>query len=169
MAQQKSLVERHIDALKALKGKSVEAGWLETNRYQAGKRKNGQPISQKLVGQPIAKIARIQEFGATITRGKKTIVIPARPFMRLAWSKFNQQRKGIQKKIARQLINGEIKADQALGQIGMALEGCIVDSIRNGGWEPNAESTVKNKGFDKPLIDSAQMWQGVTSQVVSST
>lgn len=166
---EKSLVERHIEALKALKGKSVEAGWFETNRYKSGKKANGKEISDKLVGTPIAKIARVQEFGATIKRGDKTIVIPARPFMRLAWTKFNAQRKDVQKKIARQLVRGEIKPEQALGQIGLALEGCIVDSIRNGGWEPNAASTVKNKGFDKPLIDSAQMWQGVTSQVVSST
>lgn len=162
-------MQRHIEALRALKGRSVEAGWFETNRYKAGKKKNGQEISDKLVGQPIAKIARIQEFGATIKRGNKTITIPARPFMRLAWSNFGKQRQSIQKKIARQLIDGKIKPDQALGQIGLALEGCIVDSIRNGGWEPNAASTVKNKGFDKPLIDSSQMWQGVTSKVVSST
>jgi len=169
MARAKTLVERHIEALKALKGKSVEAGWFETNRYKAGKKGNGDEISEKLIGQPIAKIARIQEFGATIKRGKKSIVIPARPFMRLAHSNFMKNRAGIQKKIARDLVSGKIKPEQALGQIGLALEGCIVDSIRNGGWEPNAESTVKNKGFDKPLIDSSQMWQGVTSQVVSST
>jgi hypothetical protein len=168
MARAKTLIERHIEALKALKGRSVEAGWFETNCYKPGKKPNGEDISEKLVGQPVAKIARIQEFGCTIKRGKKTIVIPARPFMRLAHSNFGKKRSGIQKKIARQLIRGEIKPEQALGQIGLALEGCIVDSIKNGGWEPNAESTVKNKGFDKPLIDSAQMWQGVTSKVSST-
>lgn len=165
MAKFKSLVERHIDALKQLKGQSVEAGWFESNRYKAGTRANGKPIDDKLVGTPIARIARVQEFGATINRGDTTIVIPARPFMRLAHSKFGKSRKAIQEKIARQLLKGTIKPEQALGQIGLALEGCIVESIRDGGWEPNAPSTVENKGFDKPLIDSSQMWQGVTSKV----
>jgi hypothetical protein len=165
MAKRETLVDKHIKALKTLKGQSVEAGWFESNRYKAGTRANGKPIDEKLVGTPIARIARIQEFGATINRGEKTITIPARPFMRLAHSKFGKSRKSIQKKIADQLIKGKIKPEQALGQIGLALEGCIVTSIRDGGWEPNAASTVENKGFNKPLIDSSQLWQGVTSKV----
>jgi hypothetical protein len=164
MAKVPTLVERHIKALTALKGKSVEAGWLETSRYTAGgSGKNKVPDSQ--VGQPIAKIMRIQEFGATIRRGNATIVIPARPFMRLAWSNFGKSRKAIQKAIARDLVRGKITPDQALGQIGLAMEGFIVESMKNGGWAPNAASTVAKKGFDKPLIDSAQALQGVTSQV----
>jgi len=163
MAKKKTLVEKHLEVLKALKdGYVIEAGWFETNRYKAGK-----DVPEKMVGQPIAKIARIQEFGASIKRGDKTITIPARPFMRLAHSKFGSKRRSIQKKIAHQLISGEVTPQQAAGQIGLVLEGCIVDSIKNGGWAPNAESTVKNKGFDKPLIDSSQMWQGVTSQVTT--
>lgn len=108
---------------------------------------------------------RVQEFGASIKRGNTTIVIPARPFMRLAYQNFLKQRKAIQAKIAKQLIRGDIKPEQALGQIGLVLEGCIVDSIKNGGWEGNAPSTVEKKGFDKPLIDSAQAWQAVVSKV----
>lgn len=165
MSKVPSMIDRHIKALSELKGKSVEAGWLETARYKAGKKGNGEPIPDKQVGQPIAKIMRIQEFGATIKRGDKTITIPARPAMRLAWSNFGKKRKSIQKKIAGDLVRGKIKPVQAMGQIGLALEGEIVNAIKNGGWTPNAESTIKKKGFDKPLIDSAQAWQAVTSKV----
>lgn len=165
MAKKPSMIQQHIKALEALKGSSVEAGWLETARYQAGKNGNGKPIPEKQVGQPIAKIMRIQEFGATIKRGDKIITIPARPFMRFAWSNFGKKRKSIQHKIAKDLVRGKITPNQAMGQIGLALEGEIVDSIKNGGWEPNSEATITKKGFDKPLIDSAQAWQAVTSQV----
>lgn len=170
MAKKPSLVESHIAALEALaKTTTVEAGWLETARYKAGMGGNGKPIPQKQVGEPIAKIMRIQEFGAFIKRGNRTIVIPARPAMRLAWSNFRKNRTTIQTAIARDLIRGKIDAKQALGQIGLAMEGEIVKAIKFGGWTPNAKSTVKKKGFDKPLIDSSQAWQAVVSQVVDSS
>ena len=191
------MVAAQINALKKLKGMSVEAGWFETNLYTAGK---GIPDSQ--VGVPVARIARIQEFGATIhhpggtkyitdaivgdrfvgtrfvhkdfpgeheTTKAHIIVIPARPFMRKAWLDFSNNRKAIQNKIAHQLIEGRIQPAQALGQIGMALEGYIVKSIKNGGWQENAPSTVAKKGFNKPLIDSGQMWQTVSSKVGTSS
>ena len=85
--------------------------------------------------------------------------------MRLAWSNFGKSRAKIQGLIAKQLIEGTIEADQALGQIGQHLENCIVESIQYGGWQKNADSTVEGKGFDKPLIDTALMWQSVSSKV----
>lgn len=167
--KQKTLVERHIEALKQLKGMSAEAGWFETARYKGGKKPNGQDIPSKQVGMAIARIMRIQEFGATIKRsGKKgnyTIVIPARPAMRLAAKNFEQSRESIQHVVASKLIRGAITPEQGLGQIALFLEGCIVDSIKNGGWAPNAARTVAKKGFDKPLIDTAQAWQSVASKV----
>ena len=151
------LIDGHITALKALKGKKVEAGWFESDRYGATKK--------SATGTPVAKIARINEFGATITRGEKTIIIPSRPFMRGAWMKFRSDRQKIQAKIAKQIIDRGITGEQALGQIGNILEGYIVGSVRDGGWQGNADSTIKKKGFDKPLIDTGHMWKTVTSKV----
>lgn len=85
--------------------------------------------------------------------------------MRKAAMQFAQKRSSIQAKIARKLINGEITPEQALKQIGGAMEGEIIDSIKNGGWQKNADSTIKAKGFDKPLIDTATMFKTVTSKV----
>ncbi len=158
------MLEEHIAALEKIRGKSVEAGWFETNRYQKGPR-----VSDKMVGTPVARIARIQEFGAVIKREGYVITIPARPFMRLAAVTFNGKRKEIQKKIAGQMATGKINPEQGLKQIGMAMEAEIVKSIKTGGWERNAESTIRKKGFDDPLIDSGTMWQTVTSAVVDET
>lgn len=155
-----NMIERHMEALKKLNGRSVEAGWFASARYGTGS--GGAP------GQSVASVARIQEFGATIRKtspkGKEyVIVIPARPFMRLAWKNFSNDRVKIQTKLAKDLVSGKINPDQALGQIGLALENSIVRSIRNGGWQGNSPHTIRAKGFDKPLIDTAHMWQSVSS------
>lgn len=145
-------LEQHRQALKGLGGKKVEAGWFETARYTAGP-----GVPEDKVGMSIAQVARFNEFG--------TATIPARPFMRLASVHFNRDRHDIQAKIGMKVIDGKITPEQALGQIGLAMEGKIVDSIKNGNWPPNAESTAKAKGFNKPLIDTAQMFKAVSSKV----
>jgi hypothetical protein len=180
MAKKPRLVDRHIDALKALGDKNeVTAGWYDSSRYKAGKppnnhglpKKDGKAIKPrevdpKKVGMSIAYVMRIQNFGATIkTKKGKTIRIPPRPFMQLAYQKFLKKKKTIIPRLGEDLLKGKLKPDQVLAQIGMALEACIVDAIRDGGWAKNADSTIEQKGFDKPLIDTSQAWQGVTSEV----
>lgn len=151
------LIDNHIKALKEAKGSKVEAGWFESDRYGSTKK--------SATGVQVAKIARINEFGATITRGKTTYEIPARPFMRGAWLAFRTDRQKIQYSIAKKIIDKKMTGDQAMGAIGNILEGYIVASIKKGGWQGNAASTIKKKGFDKPLIDTGHMWKTVTSKV----
>lgn len=183
------MIERQIAALKAMKGKKVEAGWFATDVYAGSE--GSEPVS-------VARIARFLNRGGTIdhpggtkyitdavvdgryvgTRfvhkdfkgdhkvtGPHQIVIPPRPFMQLAWHNFQADRSTIQKAIARDLVSGKISVDQALGRIGLALEGAIVKSMRNGNWTPNAKSTERKKGFNKPLIDDGHMIQTVSSVV----
>jgi hypothetical protein len=159
----KSIIEQHQELLKKMNGQTVEAGWFETARYQAGK-----GVPQKMVGVPVARIAKINEFGATIKRGKKIIRIPARPFMRLATMNFKDKHTAIMQSLSKKIMRGQLKPEQALAQIGMFMEGLIVDSIKSGPWKRNSPATIAKKGFDKPLIDTAQMWQAVTSKVVKS-
>jgi hypothetical protein len=181
MSKKPNIVDRHIAALQALgKSNEVEAGWFESNRYKGGKTGGGKikdregktvktkerEIDPKKVGMSIAWVMRIQNFGATIKRKDgKIIRIPPRPFMQLAYANFLKRRKRIQARMAEDLLKGKIKPEQVLGQIGLELEGCIVDAIRDGDWQKNAPSTVEEKGFDKPLIDTSQAWQGVSSVV----
>ena len=150
------MLQRHMAAMKAMSGKKAEAGWFETARY---------PSKAGSDGRSVAANARVQEFGAIIRRGDTIITIPARPFMRLAWSQFSQKRQEIQAKVATKMVNGGLTPEQGLGLIGLALESEIVRSIKNGNWEPNSAATIKKKGFDKPLVDSSHMWQSVSSKV----
>lgn len=156
-----NMIAKHIAALEALKGATVEAGWFETDRYPTDKDGSG--------GELVAERARKLEYGwvqALVTsRGPAKIVVPARPFMRYAYELFLKKRRQIEFNIAKKIISGKIDAEQALGQIGLALENSIVDSIKNGPWVPNAPMTVKLKGFNKPLIETSHMWQTVSSKV----
>ena len=153
-----AMISKQIAALKSMGGnRTVEAGWFASDRY--GTTKNSSE------GIPVAKIARIQEFGATITRGETKIIIPSRPFMRLAWKQFSADRRDIQIRIARKMVDKELSATQGLEQIGAVLAGYIAGSIKNGGWQKNADSTVKRKGFDSPLRWSGHMFKSVNYKV----
>lgn len=183
------LIQKHIEALTALKDKTVEAGWFESARYPNGI--------------PVAVIARQNEFGASITvnphevtvyrsidektgnynnSGKfvpkaksnfsqtyttkaYTVIIPARPFMRMAYAEFLLNKSTLQKRLAKQLLDGKIDADQMLVQVGLYLEQCITSAIKSGEFQDNASSTIRNKGFNKPLVHTSHMLQTVTSKV----
>jgi hypothetical protein len=184
MSLRSKMIDKHIAILKATSGKKVEAGWFESDRYEDGT--------------PVAKIARLNEFGGTINHpggtkyitdaivkqkfvgsrfvsgsfkgdhkvtGPSVIIIPPRPFMRLASQMFTAESLSIQMKVAAKIISGKISPEQAMHQIGFAMQGCIVKSIKTGGWTPNAASTIAKKGSSIPLIDSAHMWQTVNIKV----
>lgn len=183
------MIERHIKALKAMSGKKVEAGWFASARYPGSDDKEGVAVAR------IARLLNfggtIEHPGGTkyikdaIVKGKfvgtrfvksdfegehevtaaHSIEIPARPFMQLAWVMFLQRRSTVQKAIATKLVKGEISIDAALQQIGMELENCIAKSMKSGGWQTNSPATIRRKGFNKPLIDSAHMFQSISSQV----
>jgi hypothetical protein len=148
----RDIMNQHKKTIKEIDGRKVEAGWFETARYKA----TGEKDAGK-AGQSIAVVARANEFG--------TGTIPARPFMRLAATNFSRDRVALQAKIIKKMSDGKISADQALGQIGLAMEGNIASAIKDGNWVENAPSTAKAKGFNKPLIETAQMFQSVSSKV----
>lgn len=54
---------------------------------------------------------------------------------------------------AQRLVSSGGSAEQALQQIGVIAKGLVQDEIVNGGFAPNAESTIKKKGSEQPLID----------------
>jgi hypothetical protein len=188
MALRSKMIDKQIAILKATSGKKVEAGWFESNRYPSGvsvaeiARLNefggtikhpggtkyitdaivGGKVNQKFVG---SRFVSGDFKGDHSVTGPHVIVIPPRPFMRLASQMFTNDSLRIQMKIAAKLINGKLSPDQAMNQIGIAMEGFIVKSIKDGVWTPNAASTVAKKGFDKPLIETAQMWKTVNSKV----
>lgn len=155
------MIEKQIKALQSMKGLTVEAGWFDSTRY---------PSETGGEGILVSEVARLNEFGhiavLNFGQGPVRVEVPPRPFMRYAYELFVSERSEIENKIAKKIFSGKIDARQALGQIGLAMEAKIVESIKNGPWQPNARYTVRVKGFDKPLIHTSLMWQSVSSQVI---
>ena len=47
----------------------------------------------------------------------------------------------------------------------MFVRGLVQETIKEGEFSPNAPSTIKKKGSDKPLIDTGHMRQSVMTVV----
>lgn len=133
--------EAALKRLEELRGLVIEVGFQADQTAEDGKTS-------------LAEIAYYNHYGTVDKDGQ--VVIPARPFMDTL-SK-NQD----------QLYQFSGQALQALGTskevaeaIGSKAKSMIQDAIRDGDWAPNAPSTIKIKGSDKPLIDTGTMRQGV--------
>lgn len=185
------MLDRHIKALESLQGKKVEAGWFSSNFYPNGQRiayiasilEYGAVIKveahqQTVYRQINEKTGEFRNSGKFVTKEKSNfatthevaaynIVIPPRPFMRKAGEDFKKSLPELQKKLGKKFLNDEISADAMLNQIGLHLEGLIVNSMNNGGWIKNADSTIARKGFDKPLKHWGTMIQTVSYKVSS--
>lgn len=146
----------HIENMKALDGKVVEAGWFSSDKYQDGT--------------SVPFVASINEFGAVIPihtkKGPSVNIIPPRPFMRRAAQEFARDRKAIENRLVKRVFSGKMSPDQIPDQIGEAMKQKIMESIDSGLWEPNAESTAKAKGFNRPLVGkTGTMGQTLQSKV----
>lgn len=140
--------------LEQLAHKEVRVGFFEHSKYPDGT--------------PIAYVAAIQELGYG--------PIPPRPFMRPA----EQQNKGkwiagIAKGVSAAL-DGSVTIDHALEQLGMAAAADVKKAIKAVTAPALSDATIrareskkKSKGnvSAKPLVDTGQMIQAVTSVVVT--
>ena len=132
-----------IGELQNLKGKTVKAGVLGSKATNIHKDSDGLTN---------AEVAAYNEFG--------TENIPERSFIRSAYDSIADTL--IQEVIV--LIKRQAKPEYIHNHIGLRLQDAIQDKIREGGepYTPNAKSTIKAKGFDRPLIDSSEILQVVT-------
>lgn len=138
-------------------------------------------------GTPVAAIAAVQEFGAVVRgKGGQGTVIPSRPFMRQTIA---QQRTAWVR-----LLAGALKASlrgvpgpsggaggsqpplqtllqrltaptQALTLLGQTMQADLTHTIRQTHTPPNAPSTIRHKGFDKPLLETGVLQNSVSFQV----
>ncbi|QRE00520.1 hypothetical protein [Burkholderia phage BCSR129] len=157
-------LEEHIKALQSAENVQVDIGWFETEVYPPNEERN------RKGGIPIAQVAYWNEFGNSR--------IPSRPFMRKAAADGRPKVAALAAKLSPAVLSGQMTIEQALKQIGLLMEGEVVDSIKGGGWKENSKITVegsppdkngkqfiKGKGFNKPLIDTSLMFQKVASKV----
>ena len=129
---------RYFRELQKMTNMEVQVGFQGDEKYEDGT--------------TIAEVAAYNEFGSSDT--------PERPFMRQSFENHESELQAACD-AANRLVSSGGSADQALQQIGVVAKGLVQDEIVNGGFAPNAESTIKKKGSEQPLIDTGTMRQAV--------
>ena len=118
----------------------------------------GGEADKKVDGVAIYMYANFNEYGGGNT--------PSRPFFRTA---LNNNRKYIKeqlKELLGKVATGKITGELALKSIGLEVQGLIQDSIKNGNWEENSDSTIIAKnGRGQPLIDTGSMLRAVSFEI----
>jgi hypothetical protein len=109
-------------------------------------------------GTDIADIAAWNELG--------TSTIPARPFMADSVDKHQDEINKFCKERMKRFSSGAEDAETVLKLCGNFQVGAIQKEIVDGDFAPNAESTIRKKGSDKPLIDTGRMRQSVHFVIV---
>lgn len=89
-----------------------------------------------------------------------TVNSPSRPFLRKSVDENESEINAFLKSSKKKLLCG-VSAEQVLKEIGIFQKDLIQEKITEGSFEPNAESTIRRKGSDKPLIDTGKMRQSV--------
>lgn len=130
--------KKYFRELKKMADMEIQVGFQGDQKYEDGT--------------SIAQVAAVNEFGASD--------IPERPFMRQSFENHEGELQAACD-AAQRLVSSGGSAEQALQQIGVVAKGLVQDEIVNGGFAPNAESTIKKKGSEQPLIDTGTMRQSV--------
>lgn len=103
-------------------------------------------------GTSLAEVAAYNEFG--------TSDMPERPFMRQSFENHEAELQAACDLVNQTLASGGT-TEAALNKLGVTVRGLVQEEIVGGGFAPNAESTIRKKGSEQPLIDTGFMRQSV--------
>jgi len=132
--------------LKELKNYSVEVGMFGSDEY--------------------VMVASVHEFGATIQRGKGSISIPERSFLRTAFDDKNEQWASFFKSQLKHVLALQMDVQTLFNRLGARMVGDIQEKITDLDAPPNAPSTIAKKGSSNPLIDTGGLRMRITYRVV---
>lgn len=140
---------RFFAEIEKLKKLQVRIGYQDDGSMAAKRTKEG--VEDASVS--LLDVAMWNELG--------TVNSPPRPFLRQSVDDNAAKISAFCKAQLQRLAQGSTDADTILKQVGVMQKGLVQEKIESGNFEPNAPSTVKKKGSDKPLIDTARMRQSV--------
>ena len=109
-------------------------------------------------GESVAQVAFWNEYG--------TATIPPRPFFRNTIAEHKDE---WPKQAAEMLEANGGDVRQALADMGEVVAGQIKMTIQDFREPPNAAATVKQKGFDKPLINKGTLWDRIDCEVADES
>lgn len=140
---------RFLAEIEKLKTLQVRIGYQDDGSLAAKRTKDG--VEDASV--TLLDVAMWNELG--------TVNSPPRPFLRQSVDDNASKISAFCRSQLQKLAQGTTDAETILKQVGVMQKGLVQEKIGNGDFEPNAPSTVKKKGSDKPLIDTARMRQSV--------
>jgi hypothetical protein len=108
--------------------------------------------------------AKESNFATTHRVAAYTHTQPPRPFFR---TMIAQNKDKWPEQIAALMRNSDYDVSGTLERMGHEIEGQLQQSIKALTSPPLARSTVRKKGFDKPLIDTGLMWQSTGHEVTT--
>jgi hypothetical protein len=108
-------------------------------------------------GTPVAYVVAVNEFGYAPHN------IPSRPAFRTMIANKSHEWPA---DLAAALKANNYDAHKALDFVGFKMEDQLRDSIKNGGWVPNAPATIAHKGSAVPLIDTLLMINSVMHEII---
>lgn len=134
------VAKKIADRVKKMSG-HVDVGFMENATYPDGT--------------PVAAVAFWNNYGTSTSL--------ARPFFS---NMIEEEKPTWGKKVAAGLKAMDGDGEKVLGAMGLDIQGALIQSIRDFKDPPNAPYTVKKKGFNKPLIDTADMVNSPTYRVI---
>ncbi|EHA2158752.1 hypothetical protein JKH83_003710 [Salmonella enterica] len=130
-------------------GKSLKVGFLEGATYPDGT--------------PVALVAAANEFGRMVSgrAGELYYQLPRPFFRRMIADKSPEWGDAL----AISLRDNAFDMNVALEKLGLRIEGQLMNSIIGLDSPELAESTIKKKGFKKPLIHTSHMMDSIKHSV----
>lgn len=141
-------LERYLKNVtqRARQDQTLRVGFLENATYPNGT--------------SVAYVAAVQNWGHVFDDGR---VIPPRPF----FTNMVKEHKGEwPSQIAALLKYNDFQTTVTLKQMGQVIKDELVKSIIDTNEPPLAQSTIDQKGFEKPLVDTGHMMSSASFDVV---
>lgn len=133
-------------AINSISQKNVYIGVIGNNSEHEGELNN-------------AQLMAIHEFGTDDGH------VPERAPIRKTMAKNGDSYGTMFEKAIKGVLEGKPDADIILNRIGAQVAGDVVGEIQAGVEPGLAESTIKRKGSDKPLIDTGALVQSISYEV----
>ena len=133
-------IRKRVDTTKYKEG-ICRIGFFEDSKYEGGK--------------PVAFVAMCNEYG---------LGVPMRPFMRPALHENRSKIIAELRSQYRQALKNNKNTMLVLEIMGEKVKGLVQEQIAIKVEPANAPSTIKRKGFNKPLIETGIMFASVRHQ-----
>lgn len=132
----KSKLEQHAEILRQLDGTNTDLGWFENATYPTG--------------ESVAAVMMANEFGSAGTATKAPT--PARPLLRQTAAVLDEKVPAYIERRKMEMMEGKLSVEEYRKKLGEAMVAAGLEVLKKGDFEANAESTIKQKGFDRPLV-----------------